>query len=202
MKRSALPQRLVLAMALSIAVLLTACSKTVTWEEEVLLNTGEVIWVKRLVQYSLKGDAGNPLDMAYRPDWIETLSFAWKGKKYSYEGDADVMLLAISPLSGEPVLIANAALKNWDTKHDYRCTTPYYVQLVPKSNSNEWTWPLSIEPWLYEMQTNLLLHRAKFEEIKPRYAIDDRIRLDAGLSQFLKRIDSSFKFDSCKKKGN
>ena len=30
-----------------LAVLLVACSKTVQWEEEVPLNTGEVIWVKR-----------------------------------------------------------------------------------------------------------------------------------------------------------
>lgn len=32
---------------------LTACSKTVQWEEEVPLNTGDVIWVKREVVYKL-----------------------------------------------------------------------------------------------------------------------------------------------------
>jgi hypothetical protein len=31
--------------------LLSACSKTVTWEEEVPLNTGEVIWVERVDSY-------------------------------------------------------------------------------------------------------------------------------------------------------
>jgi hypothetical protein len=44
---------------------LTACSKTVQWEEEVPLNTGEVIWVKREVTYKYKGAGGNPLDMDY-----------------------------------------------------------------------------------------------------------------------------------------
>jgi hypothetical protein len=32
-------------------VAITACSKTVQWEEEVPLNTGETIWVKRSDTY-------------------------------------------------------------------------------------------------------------------------------------------------------
>ncbi len=46
--------------------LLSACSKKVHWEEEVPLNTGEVIWVKRIVTYKFQGASGNPFDMAYR----------------------------------------------------------------------------------------------------------------------------------------
>ncbi len=45
------------------ALQLTACSKTVQWEEEVPLNTGETIWVKRTVVYSLQGESGNPMDI-------------------------------------------------------------------------------------------------------------------------------------------
>ena len=52
-------QRLVLA---AFAVLqLAGCSKTVQWEEEVPLNTGETIWVQRTVKYTYRGGAGNPL---------------------------------------------------------------------------------------------------------------------------------------------
>ena len=50
------------------ATQLAACSKTVQWEEEVPLNTGETIWVEKTLNYTIKGGAGNPLDMAYRPD--------------------------------------------------------------------------------------------------------------------------------------
>jgi hypothetical protein len=81
--------RFLLAAFAVIAVLpLAACSKTVQWGEAVPLNTGETNWVTREVTYSLKGDGDNPLDMAYRSDWIEEITFDWKGKKYRYVGDA------------------------------------------------------------------------------------------------------------------
>jgi len=178
--------------------LLTACSKTVTWEEEVPLNTGETIWVTRIVTYSLQGGAGNPLDMAYRPEWTETLEFNWQGKNYSYTGDADVMLLAISPLSNSPVLVANAALKNWDTKNSYRCTTPYYVQLSPTSDREHWIWPSSIESWLYDRPANLMLYRPKVNLVAPKYSKTDRERFDSGNSSFLRIIKRDFAFTSCK----
>jgi hypothetical protein len=39
-------------LLISVAVfLLSSCSKTVKWEEEVPLNTGEVIWVERVDSY-------------------------------------------------------------------------------------------------------------------------------------------------------
>lgn len=131
--------------------LLTACSKTVTWEEEVSLNTGEVIWVERTATYKLQGASGNPLDIAYRPDWTETLEFKWKGKTYSYTSDAGIMLLAMSPTTEFPVLVARADLKNWDKNNSYRCTTPFYVQFIPDETGRKWSWPPTIESWLYEI---------------------------------------------------
>lgn len=98
------PLQVLLAMAVALQV--AACSKTVQWEEEVPLNTGETIWVKRTLNYSLGGGAGNPLDIAYRPDWVQQLEFEWAGKKYLYEGDARVFVLAISPQQ-KPVLVAD-----------------------------------------------------------------------------------------------
>lgn len=101
-------KRMTLGIVLAALPALAACSKTVQWEEEVPLNTGEVIWVKRTVVYTKQGGAGNPLDVAYRPENNETIEFAWGGKKYSYEGDARIILLAISPQK-KPVLVARAA---------------------------------------------------------------------------------------------
>lgn len=160
------------------ALQLTACSKTVQWEEEVPLNTGEVIWVKRTVIYSLQGAGGNPLDMDYRPDYMETLSFQWGGKKYVYEGNAALMLLAISPQK-QPVLVAPAADRNWDWNHNYYCATPHYVQFVPDESGRKWIWPPEIEPWLYGMPHNLMRTRRKAEEMKTRYTAQQRGEEDA-----------------------
>jgi hypothetical protein len=191
------PLQVMLALA---ALQLTACSKTVQWEEEVPLNTGETIWVTREVTYKLQGAGGNPLDMAYRPDWTEKITFEWKGKKYSYVGDADLMLLAISPHTQRPVLVAQAANRQWHWQHRYRCTTPFYVQFVPSPDGRSWSWPPSIEPWLFNMPHNLMAHRVGVKEIKTRYTTNDRVALDRTMSiqdPSSSRIDPTYKFDQC-----
>jgi hypothetical protein len=159
-------------------IMLAACSKTVQWEEEVPLNTGEVIWVKRSVVYSLKGAGGNPFDISYGPDKSETLSFNWSGKKYVYGGDADLMVLAISPQK-LPVLVAQAANKGWDWNNNYYCATPHYVQFVPDASGRKWIWPPEIEPWLYGLPSNLMAQRRKPEEMQKRYTAKQRAEEDA-----------------------
>jgi len=198
MKAPNLLLRLLLAMLA--ALTLSACSKTVQWEEEVPLNTGETIWVKREVAYKLKGGGDNPFDMAYRPDWTEEISFEWRGKKYRYVGDADLMVLAISPLTQRPVLVAHGANKQWSRQHNYRCTTPFYVQFVPSADGDEWSWPPSIEPWLFNMPRNLMAKRETMDKMKARYTSSDRAALDRTMSigaPDLARIDPTYKFDQC-----
>ncbi len=183
------------------ALQLSACSKTVTWEEEVPLNTGETIWVNRTITYSLKGSGGNPFDMGYHPNKTETLEFRWGGNYYSYEGYADLILLAISPQK-KPVLVAPAANYTWDWNNDYRCATPHYVQFVPNENGRKWTWPPEIEPWLYNMPTNLMGQRRKAEEMRHRYTAQQRNEEDAtSLIQTPSRakIDPTFIDRDCKK---
>lgn len=177
------------------ALQFTACSKTVQWEEEVPLNTGDTIWVKRSVNYVLKGAGGNPLDIAYWPEWDGRLEFLWQGKKYVYQGDAQVFLLAISPQQ-QPVLVAEPDDGVWRGKHDYRhCSKPTYVQLVPDGTGRTWSWPPAIDPWLYGLPANLMRHRGQSEEMKGRYTTQDRIKEDAtGWIQFppMARIDSTY----------
>ncbi len=160
------------------ALQLGACSKTVRWAEEVPLNTGETIWVNREVVYSLQGESGNPMNIGYGQNKIETLSFEWGGKKYVYKGDADLMVLAISPKK-QPVLVAPAANKRWDWNHNYYCATPHYVQFVPDASGREWTWPTEIEPWLYDQPRNLMGQRRKPEEMLKRYTAQQRDQEDA-----------------------
>ena len=78
-----------------VIVQLSACSRTVQWEEEVPLNTGETIWVKRSGTYSFGSESGNPLRFGYNPDWRSTIEFTYKGKKYSHTDAAGLILLAI-----------------------------------------------------------------------------------------------------------
>lgn len=87
---------------------LCACSRTVTWREEVPLNTGETIVVRREGTYSWQQAAGNPLVWGYRRDPRTSISFEYKGRRYSYTGEASLQALAISP-AGVPTLVVFAA---------------------------------------------------------------------------------------------
>ncbi len=190
-------------VAILAALQLSACSKTVTWEEEVPLNTGETIWVTRTVVYRLKGAGGNPFDIGYGQDRTEKIEFKWNEKSYAYEGDADLILLAISPQK-QPVFAARASDKGWDWIHNYYCATPHYVQLIPDASGREWTWPPQIEHWLYGLPANLMGHRNAPEKMKHRYTAIQREKEDAiGHLQIPSRgkIDSSFTINNneCKR---
>lgn len=184
------------------AMQLAACSRTVQWEEEVPLNTGETIWVKRIATFTYKGDAGNPLDMAMRPDWKETLAFTYKGKAYQYTGEAHLLVLAVSP-QHKPVLVAPASDKSWDWQNNYRCTVPHYVQLTPDADGTTWTWPEHIEPWLYGLPANLLIKRERTVigdgrvTAAGRNEADKTLRIQSSIHQ---KIEPSFSFTGCKRK--
>ena len=155
------------------AMTISACSKTVQWEEEVLLNTGETIWVSKKVLYTIKGQPGNPADMGYIPDHAEVISFKYSNKSYTYNGDARLMVLAISPQK-LPVLLSKPGDNGWYRRHTYKCVNPYYVQFLPDSSGKQWTWPDRIELWTYNLPTNLMLHRDHPSDVKKRYTIADK----------------------------
>ena len=140
--------------ASAVLVALSFWSRTVEWEEEVPLNTGKTIWVKRMVKYTPQGDSGNPLKIAYRPQEIAYLEFEWGNRRYKYRGDACLQVLAIN-LQDRPVLIADAGCYGWASTHRYnRCAG--YVQLNPSDDGSTWTWPPNIEDWAYGLRTNLV----------------------------------------------
>lgn len=152
---------------------LTACAKTVQWEEDVLLNTGETIVVTKEVRYTIKGQPGNPLDLGYLPDHEETTSFKYGGRDYTYKGDAAIMVLAISPQK-LPVLLAGLG-RGWATRNKYPpCAKPYYVQFVPDATGQHWIWPDQIEPWTYNLPANLLVQRDHPSDVKRRYTMADK----------------------------
>lgn len=158
---------------------LTACAKTVQWEEEVLLNTGETIIVKRSVPWELQGGSGNPLDIGMRPNVDQQiLQFIYKGKNYSYSGGAAVRWIVISK-DDIPNLIAPASDWNWSSRNFYYCVVPFYVQFKPTADGQTWSWPKEIEPWLYGHPYNLMVVIPKLDEQrKKRYVAADRLIRD------------------------
>ncbi len=155
------PQKVLLAIVMALVVIrFTACTRYVSWKEDVLLNTGETITVSKEVRYTIKGQQGNPADMGYLPDWVETISFKYGGRSYKYTGDAGIFVLAISPQKS-PVLLASPGGKGWYRHNIYpRCAKPYYVQFMPDSTGQTWTWPDKIDLWTYNLPANLLVHRS------------------------------------------
>lgn len=168
-KRSLLP-------ALLVTLSVTGCSKTVQWEEEVLLNTGETITVTKQVDYSIKGQPGNPADLGYLPDRVETISFQYGAKRYVYKGEASIMVLAISPQK-LPVLLALPGGNDWYRHNDYPlCAKPYYVQLEPNASGQTWTWPKTIDLWTYNLPANLMLHRDHPSNVRRHYTMADKAK--------------------------
>lgn len=184
-----------------LALVLSACSRTVTWEEEVPLNTGETIWIERSMPWKLLGAAGNPFDLALRPTRHQTIRFTYHGRPYIYEGKADISWIAVSPKTGAPILVAPAASFAWDNENSFYCTVPHYVQLSPDSTGRTWTWPDRIETWLYGTPANVMSSIPSLSEHGAlRYTHDEKERRDAVYRlQFPPgaRIDSTYKENAC-----
>jgi hypothetical protein len=159
-----------LILIMGMAMTISACSKTVQWEEEVLLNTGETIWVKRSGTYSLQLQAGNPFDVRLSPEPISTIEFIYKGKRYVHTGEVALMLLAIAP-NGEPNFAALPDSNGWQWKNNYYCTNPSYVQFKPDQQGTQWTWPDKIESWLYGNKTNLIPSLIPLSEDKKKFTV-------------------------------
>lgn len=189
--------------ALCVCLIVGSCSfltrdHKVSWEEEVLLNTGETIWVRRDLLYQLQGASGNPLDIKYSPSWVEVLTFNWHGIEYVYKGSAGIILVAISPVSKRPVLVADPTIKEWYRANNYKCTRPYYVQLEPVADNLSWKFSNGIEKWLFGLSYNIMQHLPKLEDIRRRYYARDRFELDrviAAQSPHLVRVDPNFSYD-------
>jgi hypothetical protein len=133
--------------------LLAGCERTENLSQEVLLNTGETILVHWTVDYefSLQADSGS---LGMHPKLVKTLDFDYAGKPYRYRGNAlGVFLLAISP-DRRPTLVLYSKGPVWDSSNNRQCTT-YYAQLTPDDSGENWSFPPSIEPWLYGLRGNL-----------------------------------------------
>lgn len=191
---------LLILLAMGAVLQLTIGAKTVQWEEEVLLNTGETIWISKEVRYTIKGQPGNPLDLGYLPDFVESTSFKYGGRDYTYRGDAAIMVLAISP---QKLLVLLGGLgRGWAARNKYPpCAKPYYVQLVPNSTGQQWTWPDRIELWTYNLPANLMLDRDHPSAVKRRYTMADKAEqpyMRDPRTSYIQKIDPLETNEDCK----
>lgn len=201
MKRIQKLPQLLLAVTTGLS-LLTGCTRSVTWEEEVPLNTGETIVVKRSGTYTYKSAPGNPLDFGYGPEWRSTIEFTYKGKRYRHTDDAGLVLLAIGP-DGVPNLIASAGSYEWQWKHKYYCVTPSYVQFRPDSTGQNWTWPEQIEQWLHGLPTNLIFGLVPLRASGKKFTPEDRAQANASVTVAFKEyksIEPTFQHQNCMRK--
>jgi len=177
-------------------VLLAGCTRYVSWEEEVPLNTGETIVVERSGSYSWRSESGNPLKYGYRPDWRRTIEFTYRGKTYTHTDDAHMVLLAISP-QGVPNLLAIPS-STWASRNSYYCAVPYYVQFQPDPSGKQWSWPAQIEPWTHGIETNLMFGAPDVGTFSKRYTPEERWRHNASslvAFEHRRRIDPTYRKD-------
>lgn len=184
-----------------LAVVLSGCSRTVTWEEEVPLNTGETIWIERSMPWEIRGSQGNPYDLGMRPTRVQTIRFKYRSKDYVYQGRADIGWIAVSPITKEPVLVAPASSFAWDLEHRFLCTVPHYVQLMPDPTGHQWSWPEHLEPWLFDLPANVMaVIPALNEQRQRRYTQADIARRDApslAMDPVSARIQRDYKESRC-----
>jgi hypothetical protein len=174
---SALLTMLVLIVLAIAAVAFWIRDREVSWEEEVLLNTGETIIVKRTMPWVLS--IGWSMDPVRNGDLSrQVLRFAYKEKSYSYSGGAAIHWIVIAP-DGLPNLVAPALSLEWSKKNNYRCVVPYYVQFKPNGSGDAWAWPNQIEPWLFGQEYNLMVTTDQsFSPPNGRISIVERNRRD------------------------
>jgi len=183
----------------ALALVLTACSRTVTWEEEVPLNTGETIWIERTMPWAMRGGLGNPFDIALRPTYEQTIRFTYAGRQYAYSGRANIRWIAIAP-NKQPVLVAKAADFGWAAGNHYYCVVPYYVQFAFENLTKSWKWPDRIDAWLYHLPANVMVTIPGPTANQGRYTAIDRDSRDAAYRSWTPeggRIDPTYKEGGC-----
>lgn len=131
-------------------LLLSACSKTiktVQWEEEVPLNTGETIWVKRTDTYKRESEYANPLKSVWGIN-NRVYEFLWQGQKYFYQRDIKesigAILIYASPVDKTISIVAGAA----------NCAKPGYGEF--RWTNGSWELQQHVSPVLVGQPRNLM----------------------------------------------
>lgn len=159
-----LKKPLQILLTVTAALQLSACSKTVQWEEEVPLNTGETIWVKRMDSYVKGSEPGNPLKMTWGLD-KRHYEFSWHGQHYTYQTESIGAILLYE-------LIADKAISIVDSTKN--CAKPGYGEF--RWRNGIWQLQQNISPELIGQPRNLMDYASADDGAIPPRVTQDFIR--------------------------
>lgn len=157
----------IVIVALGFAWLSFSRSKTVEWDEEVPLSTGETILVHRADVYKGGSEPGNPFKSGW---WIKNrrFDFFWRGQKYSYDSSSfaggDPMLLYIYPSEQIVALVA----------YSKDCQKAGYAEF--RWMNGEWVVQQNLNPALIGLPRNLMEHSSAEDGDIPQRVTQEWIR--------------------------
>lgn len=145
-----------LAIAL-LAVVLSGCSRTVTWEEEVPLNTGERHWVARTDTYVRATEPGNPMKVAWSIQ-KRAMTLLLHERRYTFEAETTDIFMVFD-------YGATVAVVAWATQCDTRGYAEY------RWGKEGWQLQKSLNPLLVGLPRNLMGYFSPTGDIPPRASI-------------------------------
>lgn len=183
------PRRLlVLVMVIGLSLgQLTACSKKVEFDEEVLLSTGKKITVHRVVQFERRGEFGGGFKDVEVASHI-TIPHP-SGARRSIQWESGLLPIRLDLIAGslDPVLVAlPLTCEDYDR---FGRPKPGYIEF--RFVGNQWrSYPVT--PAMLELPANLLIET---REIGARGTVDLGTKDEANaklLAVKLRRIDHTF----------
>jgi hypothetical protein len=183
-----LKNKLSLASLALLAWLLSACSKSDTWEEDVELVKGKVISITRTQYYERYSELGAPGD-GWRPvkSRIEFVQDKASPETIVWEEELDPLVLEL--INDHLVLVAKASY--CDQYHRYGRPIPPYV--IYRFANGRWD-RSGFADLPAKLQANLLID-AKSKSSRRRVTIDFKKQMndELGIPKFLKQIDPSYR---------
>lgn len=128
----------------ALALVLTACSRTVTWEEEVPLSTESTTWVVRTDTYSRRTEPGNPFKAA----WViatRGVDLTLHERRYRFTAETADIFMVVD--RGNTISIVA-----WSTA----CTKRGYAEYRWRRDS--WRRQPSMDPALIGQRRNLMAY--------------------------------------------
>jgi hypothetical protein len=153
------------------SLLLSSCGKSlknVEWEEEVPLNTGEILWVKRADTYTSRSEPGNPLQMGWWPK-SRSYKFQWNGQQCFYELDSKISAGAIL------IYVIEASKTVAIVDGTTNCAKPGYGEF--RWTEGNWQLQPNIDPTLVGQPRNLMEYASAEDGAIPARVTQEWIRL-------------------------
>jgi hypothetical protein len=159
------------------ATQLVACGKTVAWEEDVALDSGATLRVKRFDSYVLTGgENANPFQRGW---WIKrrSLKFRWRERAYEFSTPTPEILMIQE--MGTP---ANMVIVAWTLD----CETRGYGEY--RWDRNRWRLQPTLDPHLVGRRRNLMGSYFSDERELPKL-VTPEVRLREDTQSNRPRID-------------